>query len=104
MPKHTTTAERIYQLKITLNGSKPPIWRRIEVADTVTLARLHQILQMTMGWSDSHLHQFMIGGISYGVPDPDDEQEVRDERKVKLNQLLSAPKQTLVYEYDFGDG
>jgi hypothetical protein len=104
MPKRTTTAERIYQLKITLKGSKPPIWRRIEVADTVTLARLHQILQVTMGWSDYHLHQFVIEGISYGVPDPDDEQEVRDGRKVKLNQLLSASKQTLVYEYDFGDG
>lgn len=104
MPKRTTAPERIYQLKITLNGSKPPIWRRIEVADTVTLARLHQILQVTMGWTDSHLHQFMIGGISYGVPDPDDEEEIRDERKVKLNQLMSVPQQTLVYEYDFGDG
>lgn len=104
MPKRPTAPERIYQFKITLNGSKPPIWRRIEVADTVTLARLHQILQVTMGWSDSHLHQFMIGGISYGLPDPDNEQEVRDERKVKLSQLLSAPKQALRYEYDFGDG
>lgn len=104
MPKRTASPERIYQLKITLNGSKPAIWRRIEVADTVTLARLHQILQVTMGWTDSHLHQFVVGRISYGVPDPDDEQEIRDERKVKLNQLLSAPKQALRYEYDFGDG
>lgn len=104
MPKSPTAPERIYQLKITLNGSKPAIWRRIEVADTVTLAQLHQIHQVTMGWTDSHLHLFTIGGISCGVPDPDDEQEVRDERKVKLNQLLSAPKQALRYEYDFGDG
>ena len=95
MSKRTTTAKRIYQLKITLKGSKPPIWRRIQVADTVTLARLHQILQVTMGWSDYHLHQFIIDGISYGVPDPDDVLEVRDERKVKLNQLLSLQTQLL---------
>lgn len=104
MPKPATKPQRIYQLKITLKGSKPPIWRRIELADTVTLAQLHQMLLVTMGWVGSHLHQFTIGGISYGVPDLDDEWEVRDEQKVKLNQLLSAPKQALMYEYDFGDG
>ena len=56
-----------------------------------------------MGWTDSHLHVFTSGGESYGVPDHDDEMEIHDERRVKLNQLLTAPKQKLRYQYDFGD-
>jgi hypothetical protein len=104
MPKRTAAPERIYQLKLMLKGSKPPIWRRVEVDDAITLARLHQIMQAAMGWYDSHLHMFTIAGITYGLPDLYDEHEVRDERRVKLNQLLSIPKQALLYEYDFGDG
>ncbi|MEI6181103.1 MAG: plasmid pRiA4b ORF-3 family protein [Chloroflexales bacterium] len=69
MPRKAATPGRIYQLKITLKGSKPPIWRRVEVPDDSTLARLHTIIQTTMGWSDSHLHLFAISGMSYGVPD-----------------------------------
>jgi Plasmid pRiA4b ORF-3-like protein len=103
MARKAATPGRIYQLKITLDGSKPPIWRRVEVADTVTLAKLHMIIQAAMGWTDSHLHMFTVGGTTYGVPDPDDEMEIRDERRIALNRLLSAPKQKLIYEYDFGD-
>jgi hypothetical protein len=95
--------KRIYQLKITLKDSKPPIWRRIEVADDVTLAKLHAIIQAAMGWTDSHLHMFSIGRTSYGVPDPDYDEDVHDERRVKLSQLLTEPKEKLSYEYDFGD-
>ena len=104
MARKVATPGRIYQLKITLDGSKPPIWRRVEVADSVTLAQLHTIIQTAMGWTDSHLHMFHVGGATYGVPDPDDEMEIRDERKIALNRLLSVPKQKLIYEYDFGDG
>jgi Plasmid pRiA4b ORF-3-like protein len=103
MARKAATPARIYQLKITLDGSKPPIWRRVEVADTVTLAKLHLIIQAAMGWTDSHLHMFTVGGATYGVPDRDDEMEIRDERKIALNRLLSVPKQKLIYEYDFGD-
>lgn len=103
MPRRSAPSEEIYQLKITLKGSKPPIWRRIEVSETVTLAQLHEIIQAAMGWSDSHLHQFIVGQTYYGVPHPDDFIEMHDERRIKLNQLLTAPKQKLVYEYDFGD-
>jgi hypothetical protein len=102
-PKAATAPGRVYQLKLTLKGLKPPIWRRVEVADEITLARLHQIIQVAMGWTDSHLHMFSLGQTSYGVPHPGDEGDVRDERRVKLSQLLTAPKQKLSYEYDFGD-
>jgi hypothetical protein len=104
MPRRSAPSGQIYQLKITLKDSKPPIWRRVEVSDTVTLAQLHQIIQAAMGWYDSHLHQFTLGRVHYGVPDPDDFEEVRDERRVRLNQILTGPKQNLMYEYDFGDG
>jgi len=104
MPRRPAKSNQIYPVKITLKDSKPPIWRRVEVPDIITLAQLHQIIQVAMGWYDSHLHQFTIGRIHYGVPDPDDFEEVRDERRVRLNQILTEPKQMLVYEYDFGDG
>lgn len=47
---------QIYQIKVTLRDSKPPIWRRILVPGNITLAKLHRILQAAMGWTDSHLH------------------------------------------------
>src|SRR5438132_12940825 len=82
----------IYQLKVTLKDSKPPIWRRILVRGDVSLAKLHQILQIAMGWDDSHLHQFIVGGTYYGLPDPDFGQEIRSEGRVKLSEV--APGDT----------
>lgn len=64
-------AARIYQIKVTLKWSKPPIWRRIQVRGDTKLGQLHHILQITMGWWDEHLHAFEAGGISYGEPDPE---------------------------------
>jgi hypothetical protein len=95
----------IYQLKITLRGSKPPIWRRVQVRSDINLATLHRIIQEAMGWTDSHLHQFRVGETYYGVPDQDDFgfSETEDEKTAKLNQLLSRPKAKFIYEYDFGD-
>lgn len=54
-------AEQIYQLKITLNDSKPPIWRRIQVRADTPLSTLHDIIQDIMPWTNSHLHQFIVG-------------------------------------------
>ena len=61
----------MYCLKITLRGSRPPIWRRIEVPADITLFQLHRILQVAMGWTDSHLHQFRRGSTYYGESDPE---------------------------------
>jgi hypothetical protein len=96
---------QIYQLKVTLKGSKPPIWRRLLVPDDVTLARLHHIIQAAMGWWDYHLHQFIVGGNYFGVPDPEyfDWIDMQDERKFKLNQIAPGEKHKFIYEYDFGD-
>lgn len=103
MPRKAAAPTRVYQLKITLKDSKPPIWRRVEVPDDITLSKLHAIIQAAMGWTDSHLHMFTVGRTSYGVPDPSYDDDVRDERRVKLNQLFTEPKQKFSYEYDFGD-
>lgn len=92
----------IYQLKVTLKRSKPPIWRRILVDNDITLSKLHQILQPVMGWYDYHLHQFIINGTYYGEPDLDDP-EVKNENRIKLNEVISKPDDKFIYEYDFGD-
>ena len=58
-PRATTRV--VYQIKVTLKGSKPPIWRRMQITSDTTLAKLHRILQRVMGWEGSHLYQFVIG-------------------------------------------
>lgn len=96
----------IYQIKVTLRHSKPPIWRRIQVPGDINLAKLHRILQVVMGWEDYHLHQFIVGGTYFGQPHPDYEDfglEMRDEKRVKLQQIVPGEKLKFVYEYDFGD-
>ena len=60
---------KIYQIKVTLKYSRPPIWRRIQVAGETTFHELHDILQRVMGWDDSHLHEFIIGDRTYGGSD-----------------------------------
>ncbi len=98
------TSRKVYQLKVTLRHSKPPIWRRLLVPGAFSLHDLHQIIQIAMGWSGYHLHQFTIDGEEYGVPSPHDWTPVIDERRKSLRQVAPAEKRKFVYEYDFGDG
>mgnify|MGYP001588873707 CR=1 FL=1 len=93
----------IYQLKVTLKGSKPPIWRRIQVAGDTKLPKLHRILQIAMGWSDYHLHDFTINGVTFSRPTPEDIYPVVNEANVKLNQVVVEPRKRFSYQYDFGD-
>jgi hypothetical protein len=60
-----------YQLKITLDGSDPPIWRRFQVPASITLANLHFIIQTVMGWQNYHLHEFQVGKRRFADEDPD---------------------------------
>lgn len=92
---------KIYQLRVTLEGSEPPIWRRIQLAGDTTLARLHQILQIAMGWEDDHLHEFSAGGRSFGAGDP--MRAAPGERNARLRRVAPSVGDTLYYEYDFGD-
>lgn len=95
----------IYQLKITLQDIKPPIWRRVQLRQDMTLNALHGVIQMVMGWTCSHLHQFVIDGIDYGEPSPDGDDfgmEMEDESCFRLCDLVEE-KGKFMYDYDFGD-
>jgi Plasmid pRiA4b ORF-3-like protein len=93
----------IYQIKVTLKGSKPPIWRRMQVSSATTLAQLHHILQRVMRWEGYHLYHFVVGGLEYGDPSMLEEMEGEDARRVTLAALVSGEKGKFLYEYDFGD-
>jgi hypothetical protein len=74
------------------------------VASDVTLARLHRVLQVAMGWENCHLHEFRAGDSRFGVPDPDCNDDVRDDRRATLAGIARAAGDTFLYLYDFGDG
>jgi hypothetical protein len=104
-PKPTDT---VYQLKITLKESQPPIWRRIQVKDC-TLDKMHEHIQTVMGWTNSHLHHFKIGEQFYGDPmligDNFEEFEYEDSTTTTLSDIIpeNRRKFRFEYEYDFGD-
>lgn len=102
--KNPKKPKYLYQLKISLNEIKPPIWRRFIVDPEIKLPDLHKIIQTVMGWTNTHLHHFYKDNIFYSLPDEDFEDYYIDYRKIKLNHLLFDVKQKLYYEYDFGDG
>ena len=90
----------VYQLKITLRGVKPPIWRRVQTKDC-SLTRLHEIIQLAMGWQFSHLYDFEVAGETYGDPQLLD--DVESDRKMKLSQIVPAGHKKFTYVYDMGD-
>ena len=94
----------LYQIKVSLNGVRPPIWRRLLVPGSVSLKDLHDVLQAAIGWTDSHLHQFVARGTLYGRPDPEFGRGCVNEKGVRLDGVLRAEKDAMTYEYDFGDG
>jgi hypothetical protein len=94
------------QLRIALRRIEPPIWRRLLVPEHLQLSQLHNIFQGAMGWTNSHLHEFDIGGLSYGPMDA----EARamgypafDEKRVRLSDFKRRPGITFTYIYDLGD-
>src|ERR1035438_3689212 len=93
----------IHQLKITLLGIQPPIWRRILVPSTMPLCCLHDAIQAVFGWTDTHLHHFEKHGEYWGVPDDEDFEELNDESKVAVRRVLVRESDSMTYTYDFGD-
>ena len=101
------TGVSVYQIKATLIGVRPPIWRRLRIPDDTTLHRLHRMLQIVMGWWDYHLYRFDIGRIHYGIPDPEWDVEigieVRNARAARIGHVVSNERTVFRYKYDFGD-
>lgn len=108
-------SKTVYQFKITLKGTKPPVWRRIQVPASSTFYDFHAAIQDAMGWDDSHLHEFMIQRpkdgqmVNIGIPDDEDGMfagfgsDALSERKHKLSQYFTVDNTKAQYIYDFGD-
>lgn len=106
VPRKKPRAKKIpdlLQLKIELARITPTVWRRIMVPESITLGKLHQVLQIAFYWGDCHLHEFDFGGERFGIPDPDyDDELVRSETRIQLKTALGGAA-SFKYIYDFGD-
>jgi hypothetical protein len=104
--KTVDKSQEIYQIKVTLLGTDPPIWRRLLVPAELTLEQLHDVLQLAMDWEDCHMHDFRIGQQRFGKPDPMEQDfgGTASERTARLFNVLAKVGAKAVYTYDFGDG
>ena len=102
-------SDSIYQFKITLQDSKPTIWRRIQVPEDYTFWDLHVAIQDAFGWADYHLHEFEIQQptskekIKIGIPDEDFGREILPDWKQKISDYFNLKNNSADYTYDFGD-
>jgi hypothetical protein len=105
--------DQVYQFKITLKGTKPPIWRRILVPETYTFWDLHVAIQDAMGWDDYHLHEFTLLSpktgrkVKIGIPSDEDADfgwKVLADWNQKIAHYFSSENSKADYVYDFGDG
>ena len=98
----------IIQLKITLQWTKPPIWRRVLVDKRTTFVELHEIIQIVMGWEDYHLYEFNVKQRRIGDVNNEFDFSIDDELEdgsiLTLGSVITNTKETFEYEYDFGDG
>jgi hypothetical protein len=99
-----TSEPAIYQLKVALLSVSPMIWRRLLICGDSTIADLHYIVQIAMGWSDDHLHQFRIHGKRYGITRIGGIWFSDDPDCVRLMDLGLRNNERFFYEYDFTDG
>jgi hypothetical protein len=96
-------ADRVYQLKVTIVGTDPPVWRRVRVAESTTLLGLHDIIQTAFGWQDYHLHEFEVDGVRYGSDDRGGwGPRPKSERRTRLG-AVARQRSRFGYTYDFGD-
>jgi hypothetical protein len=91
-------------IRIELKHVKPTVWRQVSVPLDFSLAELHDVIQIAMGWLDGHLHQYIHGRQCIGMPDEDTPEDMLDEHDVSVGEIFTAKNAKLTYEYDFGDG
>ncbi len=95
--------KKIIEMKISLDGIEPEIWRKFVVESSITLDDLHEIIQVVMGWENAHLYGFHINGVEYQPADDDFENDAEDTKGMKLSQLKLEKITKIRYIYDFGD-
>ncbi len=95
-------SERMYLLKVRLLDIEPEIWRRFVVPASITLDRLHDVIQIVMGWTDSHLHEFTIGKKRY-TEYPQEREDGLECGKYRFGDLVKQKNRKILYLYDFGD-
>jgi hypothetical protein len=98
----TPPGQNIFQLRIALEEVTPTVWRRLVVPGGIRLAKLHDIFQAPMGWTNSHLHSFTTGDHLYGMNFDEYPEDEIDEKTVTIISALREQKR-FIYEYDFGD-
>ena len=91
----------VHTVKVTLRGSQPPIWRRLQLPSRGTLAQLHQVIQLSFGWQDYHMWDFETPHGRYGVADR--ELDILSAAAKRLDQVVPQTGSKLRYTYDFGD-
>lgn len=92
------------QIYIELEDIVPTIWRRLVVPSVITLDRLHDVIQIVMGWSDVHMHEFIIKGKRYSDTIESEEQDnCEEEGLLRLSTLIDMKVKDFSYVYDFGD-
>jgi len=104
-PRRARKLDWVWQLRIELLDVQPLVWRRLLVPADITLPKLDRVIQTALGWTNSHLHEFVINGTHYAVLDPDwvDDLPHVDERRVVLHDALGRGTRCFDYVYDFGD-
>ncbi len=91
----------IYEIRIELKGIEPKIWRMVQVNSDISLNELHHILQIAMGWTNSHLYSFIIDEIEYSLKDYDyDDHKYGNAKAYRLKEFKD---ESIEYLYDFGD-
>jgi hypothetical protein len=100
--------DEIYQFKISLLWSDPPIWRQFQVHHDITFEELHHAIQQVMGWEDDHLYSFTLKGRQHILrpgmgASPDEEDEPVYANEVNLGEKIKRVGQKILYTYDFGD-
>ena len=102
--KSNPKVKNAYQIKISLNGIKPPIWRRVLVEDDISLDEFSEIIQSAMGWDGYHLYDFNIDGLSYQLSNEDDfDSGDEDSSQTLLRDVVFKENQKFIFTYDFGD-
>lgn len=94
-------------LRVALADITPPVWRQLAVPSDLSLAELHEVLQIAFGWWNGHHHQFIVKGQdgkeSYAADPVLDLEEARNSHEWRLDEACPRRGSTMAYQYDLTD-